>query len=273
MPAKLGIVAGGGTLPAHLIAACREEGRDFFVLALEDQTQPDKLPLEPHAWIRMGNAGVGIQILRDAGVEDIVLAGPVRRPRLSDLRPDGWTAKLAAKLGWSFLGDDSLLKTLVHAIEGEGFNVVAAESLLGGLLACERQYGAVKPDERARKDISRGLEVVRELGALDIGQAAIVQDGYVLGVEAAEGTDALIARCATLGREGPGGVLVKASKPGQERRVDLPTIGARTIELAAKSRLRGVAVECGGALILDEAEVTAAADRAGIFVVGVKNET
>jgi hypothetical protein len=125
------------------------------------------------------------------------------------------------------------------------------------------------PDAQAEDDIALGFRVVRALGALDIGQAAVVQQGLVLGLEAIEGTDALIARCAALRREGPGGVLVKAPKPGQERRADLPTIGRRTVEAAAAAGLRGIAVEAGASLVIDHAAVAVAADRAGLFVVGV----
>jgi DUF1009 family protein len=118
-------------------------------------------------------------------------------------------------------------------------------------------------------DIRRGIEVSRGLGHLDVGQAAVVQDGMVLGIEAAEGTDALLARCAGLRREGPGGVLVKTRKPQQESRIDLPTIGAGTVTAAATAGLRGIAVEAGGALVVDRPAVVRAADEAGLFILGV----
>ena len=270
MPAKLGIVAGGGDLPIHVITACREAGRDFFILALEDHAQASELPEPADAWIRMGNAGAGIEIFREAGVGEIVFAGRVTRPSISELRPDRWTAKVLAKMGWSLLGDDGALKTLIREIEREGFRVVAPESLTTELLATEGVFGAVAPDDEAWRDIARGFDVVRALGALDIGQAVVVQQDYVLGVEAAEGTDALIERCAPLRREGKGGVLVKASKPEQERRIDLPTIGVRTVELALQAGLRGIAVEAAGVLVMNARSITEAADRAGLFVVGVK---
>lgn len=269
MPAKVGIVAGGGELAAHVITACREAGRDIFILALEDHAQAADLPEPANAWIRMGNAGAGIDILREAGVGEIVFAGRVDRPSISELRPDRWTAKVLAKMGWSLFGDDGALKTLVREIEREGFRVVAPESLTSGLLAREGVFGAIEPDEAAWSDITRGFDVVRALGTLDIGQAVVVQQDYVLGVEAAEGTDALIERCGPLCRDGLGGVIVKASKPGQERRVDLPTIGVRTVELAVQAGLRGIAVEAGGVLVMDSVSVTEAADLAGVFVVGV----
>ena len=111
--------------------------------------------------------------------------------------------------------------------------------------------------------------MARALGAVDVGQAAVVQQGVVLGVEAIEGTDALLKRCKELRRDGPGGVLVKTAKPGQERRLDLPAIGVRTVEQAAAAGLVGIAVEAGGALIVAGGAVGAAADKAGLFVIGV----
>jgi DUF1009 family protein len=134
----------------------------------------------------------------------------------------------------------------------------------------EGALGRVEPDAEAAADIAHGLRIARALGALDIGQAVVVQQGLVLGVEAIEGTDALIARCAGLRRDGPGGVLVKAAKPGQERRIDLPAIGARTVAAAAAAGLRGIAAEAGAALLLDRDEVVRRADAAGLFVVGVR---
>ncbi len=126
------------------------------------------------------------------------------------------------------------------------------------------------PDEQALVDIAQGERVARALGALDIGQAVVVQQGLVLGVEAIEGTDALLRRCAGLRREGPGGVLVKVEKPGQEQRADRPTIGPQTVALAAAAGLRGIAVEAGATIVLDRDEVVAAADRAGLFVFGIR---
>ncbi|HMK67064.1 MAG TPA: UDP-2,3-diacylglucosamine diphosphatase LpxI, partial [Stellaceae bacterium] len=191
-------------------------------------------------------------------------------PSLASLMPDWRAAKFFARIGLRALGDDGLLSAIIKELELEGFRVVGIESILGGLLAPKGPLGRIEPDEQARADIARGLEVARALGALDIGQAAVVQQGIVLGVEAADGTDALIARAGSLRREGPGGVLVKIAKPGQERRADLPTIGVRTVEAAANAGLRGIAVEAGAALVVDRAAVAAAADGAALFVLGVE---
>lgn len=269
MAGKLGIVAGGGPLPARLVSACRASGRDHFVLAIEGHADAALLDGVPQAWIRLGQGGKGIDLLHREKIDDLVFAGPVRRPGMHELRPDLRTMKFFARLGRSWIGDDSLLSAVVHELEREGFRVVGADTLLDDFLAVAGTYGRIEPDDGARSDIERGLAVVRALGGMDIGQAAIIQQGIVLGVEAAEGTDTLIARCGPLHREGPGGVLVKACKPGQERRVDLPTIGPDTVSRAATSKLRGIAVEAKGTLVFDREEVVRRADATGLFVVGV----
>jgi len=265
MAARLGIVAGAGDLPQRIADAAREAGRDVFVLGLEGFAQP---PL-PQAWVRLGAAAQGIDILRAQGVTELVLAGGVRRPSLLALRPDLRTAKFVAKIGMRALGDDGLLRAIVAELEGEGFRVVGADTILNAALAPEGVLGKIVPDEIARGDVARGVTAARALGALDIGQAVVVQQGVVLGVEGTEGTDALVARCASLALDGPGGVLVKMAKPEQERRADLPTIGPDTVVRAADAGLRGIAVEAGAALILDRAETIAAADARGLFIVGV----
>lgn len=269
---KLGIVAGGGELPARLVAACRAEGRDVFVLGIEGHADPASLDGVPQAWIRLGEAGKGIDILHRNAVQQLVMAGPVRRPTLRDLRPDWRTARFFARLGMRALGDDGLLKAVIGELESEGFQVVGLHSILGDVLADAGVWGRHSPGEQACADIEHGLKVANRLGSLDIGQSVVVQQGIVLGVEAVEGTDALIRRCGELRRTGPGGVLVKIAKPGQERRVDLPTIGVATVENCAAAGLAGIAVEAGSCVVVNRQAVVAAADAAGLFVCGVDAE-
>ena len=269
-PGPLGIVAGSGALPRRLIESCRAAGREVFVLALEGEAEPATVDGVPHAWCRIGAAARGFELLHANAVTELVLAGAVRRPSLSALRPDWRAAKFFARVGYRALGDDGLLSAVIKELEGEGFRVVGVDDLLeaDAMLPAGR-LGRLQPDARAEADIEHGLRLARAIGALDIGQAVVVQQGLVLGVEAIEGTDGLLRRCAGLRRDGPGGVLVKTAKPGQEQRVDRPTIGVRTVILAAEAGLRGIAAEAGATLILDRAEVIRAANEAGLFVVGV----
>jgi UDP-2,3-diacylglucosamine hydrolase len=267
---RLGIVAGGGGLPRRLVDACQATGREVFVLALEGAAEQATVAGVPHAWCRLGAAARGLALLRENNVTELVLAGGVRRPSLSMLRPDWRAAKLFARIGYKALGDDGLLSAIVAEFEREGFGVIGADQLLTSGLAPEGALGSLHPDEQALADIERGQRIARALGGLDIGQAVVVQQGLVLGVEAIEGTDALLRRCAELRRQGPGGVLVKIEKPGQEQRADRPTIGPRTVALAAEAGLRGIAVEAEATIVLDRDQVVDAADRAGLFVVGIR---
>ncbi len=270
MAPKLGIVAGGGELPARLIEACRIAGRDHFVLALDGHADPRQIGDAPQAWIRLGAAGSGLEQLRRAGVEELVMAGPVRRPSLAELRPDWRTARFFAKVGLKALGDDGLLRAVIHELEDEGFRIVGADSIIAGHLAPVGVWGRIQPDTQALVDIERGRAVLRGLGALDIGQAVVVQQGIVLGVEAVEGTDALIDRCRDLRRDGAGGVLVKTVKAGQERRADLPTVGIETVRRARAAGLRGIAVEAASTMVVDRETMIVEADAASMFLVGIE---
>jgi len=269
-PARLGIIAGGGALPRRLAEAAAALGRKPLVVAIAGAVEPATLACFEHVSLDIAAVGKLVDTFRDAGIRDLVLAGGLKRPNFSELRPDWRGLKLLPRVVVAARrGDDALLTTLVGYLEEEGFCVLGADDVLGELLAPEGLIGTLAPTPEQARDVARAAEVALALGRLDIGQAAIVRDGQVLGVEAAEGTDALIERCGALQPAGRGGVLAKLAKPGQERRVDLPTIGTRTVALAAASRLAGIAIEAGGALILDRPAVAAAADAAGLFVLGI----
>ena len=263
----LGILAGSGALPGRLIEACAKIGRPVFVLAFTGAADPAVVEKVPHAWIRLGQAGSGLARLRAHGVRELVMAGGVRRPSPLALRPDWRTLKFFAALGWRALGDDGLLRAVIHALEGEGFAVVGAGSILADDLAPDAPLGRIVPDSTVTADIALGLASAREHGARDAGQAVVVAVGRVVDREGVDGTDALLKRC--IGRAA-GGVLVKTSKPGQERRADLPAIGPDTVAAAAAAGLKGIVVEAGATLLLNRAAIVAAADRSGLFVVGVK---
>lgn len=268
----LGIIAGGGRLPAQLAESCEAMQRPYFVIAFEGYANLGDLRHAPHAVVRLGAVGEALSHLRQAGATEVVLAGSIRRPSFATLRPDLTGARLLARLSAAFFsGDDALLRAVVRFLEDEGFRVIGVSDVISALLAGEGVLGKIRPDAHAKKDIARGLEVVRALGALDIGQAAIVENGFVLGVEAAEGTDALIARCAALKRETKAGVLVKARKSGQEMRADLPAIGPGTVETLAEYGFSGIALEAGGGIILDKDMTISKADALGLFIVGVRH--
>ena len=265
------MLAGAGPLPGDIVAACESSGREVFIIAHKGITDPEVIGSAPHEWVHLGAVERVIALLHGRGAEEVVFAGPIKRPSLTSLRLDGRALKLVAGLRRNdhASGDDKLLSLIIGELEGEGFRVVGIDSILPDILAPMGPLGASAPDEAARADIALGCRVARALGSLDIGQAVVVQQGMVLGVEAIEGTDALLERCRGLRREGPGGVLVKLKKPGQEARADLPAIGPATVDGALAAGLVGIAIEASGALVIERAAVVAAADAAALFVIGV----
>ncbi len=268
--ARFGLLAGAGALPPAVAAAARAAGRDVFVVGFKGQTPKDWIEAYPHAWVRLGAVGQTLEILENAGCTDVCLIGRVGRPSLTAVARDRRARAMLARLGSLDAGDDRLLRLVVAELEAAGLRVVGADTVAAGLKAPAGLLAGRAPDAAAEADIARGLEVARALGVVDVGQAVVVQAQLVLGVEAAEGTDALLARCAALRRQGPGGVLVKVKKPGQEARVDLPTIGPDTVDNAAAAGLRGIAVEAGAALVADLAEIERRAARHRLFVVAVE---
>lgn len=252
-----------------MIEAAAKDGFDVFILGFEGETDPALMAGYDHAWNKLGAVGRTIKLLHQASVDDVVLIGALKRPALGELKLDLKGMKLLAKLGLrSAIGDDRLLSTVVGELENEGFRVIGADEIIKPMLAPEGLVTKASPGEQACFDIEFGFKVAMQVGELDIGQAVIVQNGRVLGVEAVEGTDALVARIGALDAEGPGGVLVKVKKPGQDRRADLPTIGDRTVAVAIEAGLSGIAVHAGHCLLVNRSKMVEEADRVGMFIIG-----
>jgi len=266
---KLGIIAGGGALPARLASAAVSMGRDVCIVKLDGYADDADLDQYPNVTARLGAASKILDAMRKENCQDVVLAGKVARPSFSSIRPDWRAAKLLMKVGTKALGDDGLLRLVGKELEREGFRLLGAHEILGDLAVEEGVLGAVTPDEQAMTDARHGLLVARTLGQADVGQGCVVQQGLVLALEAIEGTDEMIRRSAKYQRDGVGGVLVKSAKPQQDKRLDLPAIGMKTIEEAHKAGLRGIALLAGGTMIIDRAAVIARADALGLFVVGL----
>lgn len=266
----LGIVSGGGEMPARVAAAARAAGRPVYMVGLEGVADASSLAPYPHGFARIGAAGRILGLLREAGVQDVVLVGPVRRPSFFDLRPDAEGARLLARIGRAaFAGDDGLLAAVIRVLGEEGFTVIGAHEVMREALAPHGLLTRAGPDAALMADIRRGVAVTRALGSVDVGQGCVVQHGLVLAVEAIEGTDAMLGRAGDLRRDGRGGVLVKLVKPGQDRRADLPTIGLVTVRGAAAAGLAGIAFEAGGTIFAERAEAIAEADARGLFLLGL----
>lgn len=241
------------------------------MIAFEGQTDPDWLIEFPHDWVKLGAVARTLKLLHEAKADDICMIGPVGRPSLTSLALDWRALKMLPRLGGGLdAGDDKLLRVIVAELESEGFRVVGADDVSSDLLSPPGQWGRHKPTEQDQKDIDRAIAVLQALGPLDIGQSIVVQQGMVLAVEAIEGTDRMIERAGQWRRQAPGGVLVKGRKSAQDRRADLPTIGSGTVDVVAKAGFAGIAVEAGHSLVVDLEGTTKAANRAGLFIFGLK---
>ena len=267
---KLAIIAGGGDIPNALAKACERKGIDVFVVAFQDQTNRAVLDGREYMMTSLGSAGSIIKTLKRHEIKDLVLIGKIRRPSLSELKPDLKTAEFFARIGLKALGDNDILELLKDELHREGFVVHGAQSFMGDLTAKEGLYSKAKPSKKFTDDIRRGVEVSQALGQLDIGQSVIVQQGLVIGVEGIEGTDSLIQRSKAYLRKGRGGILVKTCKPQQDKTLDLPTIGPDTIMNAAQNGLEGIVVEAGNALIFDPDKVEELANKHKLFVSAIK---
>lgn len=274
---KLGLIAGGGSLPVEIAEHCEQAGRPFFVARLKGFAGPE-LARFPGADIGLAEVGKCIKALKRAGCQAVCLVGNVSRPDFKSLKPDlRGIAILPAVMMAARKGDDALLRVVLDEFAKEGFAIEGAHEAKSDLTLPVGPLGKVTPGPEHQADIQRALHVARQIGALDIGQGAVVCDGLVLAVEAQEGTDAMLRRVAheisPAVRGAPGayrGVLAKAPKPIQETRVDLPTIGLATIQRAAAAGLAGIVGEAGRLLVLDREQVIELADDLGLFIHGVE---
>jgi DUF1009 family protein len=274
----LAIIAGGGSLPVAVAQAAQKHGRRVVMFPVRGWADSSAEAF-PHHWIAPVQAGRFQRLARAEGCRDVVLIGSAVRPPFRSLRLDWGTLRLLPSIARSYRGgDDHLLTGVARMFEAQGFHVIGAHEIAPEILIPAGPIGHLEPSARDRADIERGLALLAAMGPFDIGQAAVVAANHVLAVEAAEGTDAMLARIVELRAKGriptpPGvGVLVKAPKAGQDLRFDLPAIGPRTVAEVARAGLAGIAVAAGGSIVAEPAETVAAADTARIFVFGVPGE-
>jgi DUF1009 family protein len=272
----IAIVAGRGALPRLLADHLAATGRPYRVVRI-DGIALDWLQGHPIIAASFEKPGRLFADLRAAGGGTVVFAGGMRRPDLNPLRFDLTMIRLAPRLMAGLKqGDDATLRLIASVFEAEGFTIRAAHDILADLLAPAGIATRAQPSEADRSDARRAAEIVALLGRADVGQAAVVANGICLGLESIQGTDVLldfVARTAGPFRTtGARGVLLKAPKPAQDWRVDLPAIGPATVEGAVRAGLAGIAVLAGGVLVLDRTATVAAADAAGLFLWGREAE-
>jgi DUF1009 family protein len=259
----IAIICGGGSFPGAVAEAIVRGGRQPVMFGLKGWADPTIVERYTHRWIAVGQVGRFFRLARAEHCRDVLFIGSLLRPPIRQIRLDWQTIRLMSRIVASFRGgDDRLLSGIAKLIEGEGFRIIGLQDVAPALFVPEGVLGRCQPSPRDKDDIARGMKLIAALGPFDVGQAAVVANNHVLAFEAAEGTDNMVARVADLRRVGRVttpvgvGVLVKAPKPGQDRRFDLPSIGPH-------------AVAAGSTIIAEGAEVIATADREGIFVVGV----
>ena len=274
----LAVICGGGTLPFAVADAVGKRGRRVVLFAIRGWADPQRVAAYSHHWASFGQFGWFCRVAQREGCRDVVLIGSVVRPAIWKIRPDFKTLRLLPRIvGLLRGGDNRLLKGVAAIFEEHGFRLVGAHEIAPDILMPEGPLGRERPTAGDQADIATALALLEATSPFDVGQAVVVADTRVLAIEAAEGTDRMLARIAELRQGGRiadarRGVLVKAAKRGQDRRVDLPSIGPRTVEGAARAGLAGIAVVSGSTIIAEAGLTGAAADRERLFVIGVRDE-
>jgi DUF1009 family protein len=270
------LIAGGGILPFAVADSLIARNITPMLFALKGACDPAEVTRFRHHWIAIGQLGRLKGLLRAENCRDLVFIGSLVRPSLSEIRLDWGTIRVIRSIWTAFRGgDDHLLSGIAGIFERDGFRMVGIKDVAPDLLMPLGCLTRASADDQANSDIAKGRDLLRALSPFDIGQAAVVIDGHVVGVEDIEGTDGLLARIARLRAEGrirakaARGVLVKAPKRGQDLRFDLPTLGPRTIEGAAAASLAGIAIVAGNTIVAEPQAMIERADRAGLFVTGL----
>jgi UDP-2,3-diacylglucosamine hydrolase len=271
----LAIVCGGGSVPFAVADAVIRRGRPVVLFAIRGWADAQRVARYPHHWAVLGRFGWFCRVARREGCREVVFIGSLARPAIWKLRPDFKTLQLLPRIFGIFRGgDDHLLSGVAQIFEEHGFRLIGAHEIAPEILMPEGPLGGERPNERDNADIAKGLALLDATSPFDIGQAVVVAGGRVLAVEAAEGTDHMLARIHELRKNGQmaadRGVLVKAAKHGQDRRVDLPSIGPQTVMGAARAGLAGIAVVAGSTIVAEPGQIADLADREHLFVLGLR---
>lgn len=265
MPTTLGVIAGGGTFPHTVAQTAHARGFRVVGVGFPSDTRPDfPSQCDAFSWLKLGQLGRLIDFFRSQHVTQVVMAGPINKPRALDLRPDWRAARILFSLAAK--GDDAVLRAATAELEREGMTVVGAHEFTPDLTAPAGILTHRAPSSREQEDIRLGWTLASALGSFDIGQCLVIKDGIVLAVEAIEGTDAAIARGGQLG--GAGSVVIKRSKPGQDSRLDLPAVGLNTLRGMVAVGASCLAIEAGRCLFFDRAETLDFANTHDIAIVG-----
>ena len=263
---KVGIIAGGGQFPNLIAREAKAAGKAVIICGFHGHTAPDlAAEADRFTMLHLGQMNRLIDYFRKNQVTQLCLAGTIDKPRALDLRPDLLAARLVFSLKKK--GDDSLLRAILGELEQQGFTILSAADLAPSLRSPPGNLTRTRPDPQTLADIEFAWPIASTLGSYDIGQCLVVRQGMVMAVECLEGTDATLKRGAELG--GAGCVAVKLSKPGQDRRVDLPAVGLTTIQLLADHKYAALAIQARQTLLFDRQASLALADRHHIAVLAL----
>ncbi|MEM9210910.1 MAG: UDP-2,3-diacylglucosamine diphosphatase LpxI [Pseudomonadota bacterium] len=273
---RTAIIAGSGVLPRLLAEEVALTDApiivDFKTTALDWISNYEVIDAS------FEKAGVLFTALRKRGVDYVVFAGGMSRPKLNPLKMDrAFLSKAPSLLKAMRGGDDGLLRVIASWFEEEGFIVKSAQDIITDLIAPAGIWGRHSPTEQDDLDMDRGVQILEALSPLDVGQACIISGGVCFGIETIQGTDALLRSVEETDsalnppKQSGQGVLVKIPKAGQDHRIDLPSIGEETVKRAKVAGLSGIVVKEGGALVLGMKDILAAADDAGLFIIGLPN--
>ena len=274
-PGPLAVLCGGGDFPLRVAEAAKRAGRNPLMVGVVGSADK-RIEAFEHFWVHMGQIGKLFAGLKQHAIADIVIVGAMTRPEISDLRLDWGALKRAPGIAPFFRGGDNrLLAALARMFESEGLRVVGAHEVAPDLLAPPGVWGGRSISAQARADADKGAALILALSPFDAGQGVVIANGRVIAIEAAEGTDAMLARVAEMRAarrlrfRGKVGILVKAPKANQDLRLDMPAVGLGTIESAKRADLEGIALAAGRVLVADRGELLREAARAGMFVMGL----
>lgn len=270
---KIGIIAGQGSLPLSVALALQQSKMPYHVVGIEGAVIPNAYLDHPFTLCKLTQVGKILKIFKQEDIKEVLLLGKINRPNFHNILPDVAGFNLILKiLATGSFSDDKLFRTIVEFIENKGFKVIGLDKIAPELIMPFGTLTEKKSTEADAKSILRAIEVAKALGKLDVGQAVVVQDNVIIGVEGQEGTDRLIERCAML-KNGPSPmILVKICKPNQEQRVDLPVIGPLTVRHLFKAGFGGIAISAGKSIILEPQETITLANEFGLFIEGIRED-
>jgi DUF1009 family protein len=263
---KIAVIAGNGELPKKVINKLKKDNKEFIVISLLGAVNINDYADYENYSFYPGQMKKILSKLKECKVNKVVLAGGLKRPSIFDVRLDSLSYKILAKAVMQGLGDDALLRLIMKEIDKVGATVVGAHEICPSLTMNKGVLGKVKPSKKDSSNIDRGIKVLQATADLDIGQSIVIDEGVVIGIEAVEGTEELIKRCGKHKLSEKGGVLVKMKKSSQSDKVDMPTIGVKTIEQVYEAGFSGIAIESGNVLVINQDELIKKANELKIFI-------